>query len=75
MVYQELTDDLISIGPPYFNAIFVPLMALLALVLGVGPISRWKKTSGRYLFTQLLWVGVISLGLGIVLPLAITLEF
>ncbi|MBL6752825.1 MAG: heme lyase CcmF/NrfE family subunit [Proteobacteria bacterium] len=75
MVYQALTDDLISIGPPYFNAIFVPLMALLALVLGVGPISRWKKTSGRYLFTQLLWVGVISLGLGIVLPLAITLEF
>ncbi len=75
MVYQALTDDLISIGPPYFNAIFVPLMALLALVLGVGPISRWKKTSGRHLFTQLLWVGVISLGLGIVLPLAITLEF
>jgi cytochrome c-type biogenesis protein CcmF len=75
MVYQALTDDLISIGPPYFNAIFVPLMALLALVLGVGPISRWKKTSGRYLSTQLLWVGVISLGLGIVLPLAITLEF
>jgi cytochrome c-type biogenesis protein CcmF len=75
MVYQALTDDLISIGPPYFNAIFVPLMALLALVLGVGPISRWKKTSGRYLSTQLLWVGVISLGLGVVLPLAITLEF
>ena len=75
MVYQALTDDLISIGPPYFNAIFVPLMALLALVLGVGPISRWKKTSGRYLSTQLLWVGVISLGLGIALPLMITLEF
>jgi len=75
MVYQALTDDLISIGPPYFNAIFVPLMALLALVLGVGPISRWKKTSGRYLSTQLLWVGVISLGLGVALPLAITLEF
>ena len=75
MVYQALTDDLISIGPPYFNAIFVPLMALLALVLGVGPISRWKKTSGRYLSTQLLWVGVISLGLGIALPLMITLAF
>ena len=75
MVYQALTDDLISIGPPYFNAIFVPLMALLALVLGVGPISRWKKTSGHYLSTQLLWVGVISLGLGIALPLMITLEF
>ena len=75
MVYQALTDDLISIGPPYFNAIFVPLMALLVLVLGVGPISRWKKTSGRYLTTQLLWVGALSLVLGIALPLAVTLEF
>ena len=75
MVYQALTDDLISIGPPYFNAIFVPLMALLVLVLGVGPISRWKKTSGRYLTTQLLWVGALSLALGIALPLAVTLEF
>ncbi|MDO7657057.1 MAG: heme lyase CcmF/NrfE family subunit, partial [OM182 bacterium] len=75
MVYQALTDDLISIGPPYFNAIFVPLMALLVLVLGVGPISRWKKTSGRYLTTQLLWVGACALALGIALPLAVTLEF
>ncbi|MDA9579067.1 hypothetical protein N9S52_03950, partial [Gammaproteobacteria bacterium] len=46
MVYQALTDDLISIGPPYFNAIFVPLMALLVLVLGVGPISRATNSIG-----------------------------
>ena len=31
MVYQALTDDLISIGPPYFNAIFVPLMIILVV--------------------------------------------
>ena len=37
MVYQALTDDLISIGPPYFNAIFVPLMIILVVFLGIGP--------------------------------------
>ena len=41
MVYQAITDDLISIGPPYFNIIFVPLMMLLFVFLGIGPMSRW----------------------------------
>ncbi|HCL72144.1 MAG TPA: c-type cytochrome biogenesis protein CcmF, partial [Gammaproteobacteria bacterium] len=49
MVYQAITDDLISIGPPYFNTIFVPLMMLLFVFIGIGPMSRWKRTSISYL--------------------------
>ncbi len=75
MVYQALTDDLISIGPPYFNAIFVPLMLLLIAFLGIGPISRWKKTSISYLVSQLSKVLVASVVLGIVLPLVVLLGF
>ncbi len=72
MVYQAITDDLISIGPPYFNAIFVPLMALLVLALGVGPLSRWKKTSGNFLSRQLALAALASLILGVILPLLVT---
>ena len=75
MVYQALTDDLISIGPPYFNAIFVPLMALLVVALGVGPLSRWKRTSGSYLNKQLGFAALASVVLGLVAPLVLTLEF
>jgi len=76
MVYQAVTDgDLISIGPPYFNAIFVPLMALLIILLGVGPICRWKKTSSRYLIKQLGLVALASVVLGIVLPLIVIARF
>ena len=75
MVYQAITNDLISIGPPYFNAIFVPLMALLVLLLGVGPICRWKKTSVSYLWQQLSKVALASLGLGLLIPLIVILEF
>lgn len=75
MVYQAITDGLISIGPPYFNAIFVPLMAVLAVALGIGPISRWKNTSVAYLRKQLTLVAIASVVLGIVLPLIVTLEF
>jgi len=75
MVYQAITGELISIGPPYFNAIFVPLMALLALSLGVGPFCRWKKTSVNYLTQQLTRVAVAALAFGILIPLLITMDF
>ncbi len=75
MVYQAITDDLISIGPPYFNAIFAPLMMILIVFLGIGPISRWKRTSTHYLLTQLSRVLIASLILGIVLPLIVLLGF
>lgn len=75
MVYQAVTDDLISIGPPYFNAIFVPLMILLVIFLGIGPISRWKRTSGGYLVSQLARIAGASLVLGVVIPLVLLLEF
>ncbi len=75
MVYQALTDDLISIGPPYFNTIFVPLMILLVLLLGIGPLSRWKKTSPAYLVQQLSLVAGASLVLGVVIPLVVLLRF
>ncbi|MBT3529362.1 MAG: heme lyase CcmF/NrfE family subunit [Gammaproteobacteria bacterium] len=75
MVYQAITDDLISIGPPYFNTIFNPLMVLLVLALGIGPLSRWKKTSFSYLLAQLGKVAIASLLIGVVLPLIVILEF
>lgn len=75
MVYQALTDDLISIGPPYFNLIFAPLMVLLTIFLGIGPVSRWKRTSSSYLVQQLAKVALASVAIGLVLPLVILLEF
>ena len=75
MVYQAITDDLISIGPPYFNTIFVPLMILLVLLLGVGPMCRWKRTSLAYLSRQLGRVVLASLALGVLIPLVVLLEF
>ena len=58
-----------SVGPPYFNAVFVPLMALLIPFMGIGPISRWKKDSGTRWRGELLVPGVAVLACGITLPL------
>jgi cytochrome c-type biogenesis protein CcmF len=75
MVYQAITDDLISIGPPYFNTIFVPLMMLLFVFIGIGPMSKWKRTSISYLVAQLSKVLAASIGLGILLPLIVLMKF
>jgi len=64
----------VSVGAPYFNMIFVPLMAVLVIFLSIGSISRWKKTSVDYLKNQLTKVAIASVLLGIVIPLVITRE-
>ena len=33
----------LSVGPPYFNAVFVPIMVPLLFLMGVGPLARWKQ--------------------------------
>ena len=75
MVYQAVTDDLISIGPPYFNTIFVPLMMLLFVFVGIGPLSRWKRTSWVYLTAQLGKVLFASLVVGLIVPLIVLSKF
>jgi cytochrome c-type biogenesis protein CcmF len=75
IVYQAMTGgELISVGPPYFNAIFFPLMGILAVLMAVGPISRWKKTSPEHLRTQLTKVAIASVVLGVLIPVLLTLE-
>ena len=47
-----------SVGPPYFNAVFVPLMALLMPFMAVGPLSRWREDSARRWLHELLVPGL-----------------
>ena len=58
----------ISVGPPYFDAVFVPIMAPLVFLMGVGPLARWKQAPLPDLWVQLRWALAISLVLGLVLP-------
>ena len=64
----------ISVGPPYFDAVFVPVMAPLVFLMGVGPISRWKSASLPDMWTRLRWALVISLVIGLILPFAAVVD-
>jgi cytochrome c-type biogenesis protein CcmF len=60
----------ISVGPPYFEAVFVPLMAPALFLMGVGPLARWKQASLPELAVLLRWALGVSLALGVLLPFA-----
>jgi cytochrome c-type biogenesis protein CcmF len=60
----------ISVGPPYFEAVFVPLMAPALFLMGIGPLARWKRAALPELAVLLRWALAVSLALGMLLPLA-----
>jgi cytochrome c-type biogenesis protein CcmF len=68
-LYPLLLDALgmgkISVGPPYFDTVFVPLMAPLIFLIGVGPLARWKHAELPQLWRRLRW----ALGAAIVASL------
>ncbi len=48
-LYPLLIDALhlgkISVGPPYFNSVFVPIMIPLLVLMGIGPWTNWKNSN------------------------------
>jgi cytochrome c-type biogenesis protein CcmF len=72
-LYPLLIDALnlgkISVGPPYFNAVFVPIMAPVLLLMAVGPVARWKHADIKDILRRLRIAGALALAAGIGLPM------
>ena len=58
----------ISVCPPYFDTVFVPLMTPLVFLMGVGPLARWKRSPLPELWQQLRWALAVSVVTALVLP-------
>ena len=58
----------ISVGPPYFNTVFVPIMVPLVLMMGLGPIARWKQATLPELWVRVRWAFAASLIIALLLP-------
>ena len=72
-LYPLLIDALhlgkISVGPPYFNAVFVPIMIPLLVLMGIGPWASWKQTDLISVLKRLWIAGVVAVLAGISIPL------
>jgi cytochrome c-type biogenesis protein CcmF len=70
LAIDALGGGKLSVGPPYFESVFAPLMAPALFLMGVGPLARWKHTSLPELAALLRWALAVSLAVGLLLPLA-----
>src|SRR5260221_7442800 len=60
----------ISVGPPYFETVFVPLMAPALFLMGIGPLARWKKANLPDIAARLRWAFAASLVAALTIPFA-----
>ncbi len=58
----------ISVGPPYFDSVFVPLMIPAIFLMGIGPLARWKKASLPELAVRLRWAFAAAVVTALALP-------
>ncbi len=68
LVLDSLGIAKLSVGAPYFNWIFLPLLAITALVVGVGALSRWKRDNVLEILARVRWAAVVSVLGGLAVP-------
>ena len=69
LLIEALGQGKLSVGPPYFNTVFIPLMIPVILLLGVGASARWRQDDYRRVWRQLRYLAGASLALGLLLGL------
>ena len=68
LVIDALGMGKLSVGPPYFSAVFVPLIAPALFLMGVGPLTRWREASAIDLARRLRWAAAVSLLSALIAP-------
>ena len=67
---DALNAGKISVGPPYFDAVFGPLMIPLVFLIGIGPLARWKAADPKELTKMLWWCLALAIAAGVAIPFA-----
>jgi cytochrome c-type biogenesis protein CcmF len=63
LITEGFTGEQISVGPPFFNAVNLPIGLVLLALVGIGPVIAWRKASRRNLTRN--FALPIALGLGV----------
>lgn len=69
LIVDALNLGKLSVGPPYFNAVFAPIMVPVLLFMVIGSFARWKNDSIAELTKKLRPVAILSVLLGCTAPL------
>ncbi|MDQ2678106.1 MAG: heme lyase CcmF/NrfE family subunit [Actinomycetota bacterium] len=70
LIMEATRGDTLSVGPPYFNRMTMPIGLTLLLLMAVAPVLPWRKASGELLRDRLwwpAWTGLAALILAVVI--------
>jgi cytochrome c-type biogenesis protein CcmF len=74
-IYPLIIDALnlgkLSVGPPYFNAVFAPLLVPTVFLMVPGSVARWREANLREIAHKLRWTALGAVVLGLTLPFAL----
>jgi cytochrome c-type biogenesis protein CcmF len=62
---ELVVKDQITVGPPFFNRVNVPIAIFLMFLTGVGPLLAWRKASINSLKRNFFWPALIALASGV----------
>ncbi|CAN0103050.1 unnamed protein product, partial [Chrysoparadoxa australica] len=68
LVMDAMNMGKISVGPPYFDTVFVAIMVPGIFLMGLGPVARWQKATLPELASQLKWAFAISVVSALIVP-------
>jgi cytochrome c-type biogenesis protein CcmF len=68
LVIEALNLGKLSVGPPYFNSVFVPLTAPLAVLVGLAASVPWKRSKGREVLRLMRVPALAAIVAGLALP-------
>lgn len=68
LALDALSLGKISVGPPYFDTVFLPLMAPAIILLGIGPLAKWRHDSMNQLARKLGWQAILAVVAAAIVP-------
>ena len=78
-LYPLLVDAMgagkVSVGAPFFNAVFVPLTAILISGMAFGPLSKWRRSDDPRLYRPLIVTMIVSVAAGLAWPITLSGQY
>ena len=68
LIIDALNMGKLSVGPPYFNAVFAPLLVPTVFLMIPGSVARWREANVREIAHKLLWTFAGAVVLAVLLP-------
>ena len=69
LILDSLNAGKISVGPPYFNSVFVPIMIPVVFLMGLGPWANWKNANPGQMARRVWGIAAVAVVFAVGVPL------